>query len=392
MFAVFQPARNLWRWVLPMLGVLGLAACEPIDLGGFGGDGQSINPNKAVPVALLIPRGSGNGSDDVLAQSLENAALMAASELQGVEIDLRVYPTGGNAQTAAARAQQAVDEGAKIILGPVFAESANAAGVAVADDNVNVLTFSNNTSIAGGNVFLLGNTFENTARRLSSFARSRGKSNVLVVYGNDVSGAAGRDAIVGGLSRAGNQVAGTVPYELSQQGVSNAIPQITSAVRGGGVDAVFLTSTSSGALPLYATLLPEAGIDPAVTQMIGLTRWDIPGQNLSLSGLQGGWFAVPDPNRTATFSSRYTALYGSAPHPIGSLAFDGIAAIGALVARGDSGALTRGSLTQSAGFQGAGGVFRFLSDGTNQRALAVATAQNGQRVIVDPAPAGFGGF
>jgi hypothetical protein len=58
---------------------------------------------------------------------------------------------------------QAVQDGAKIIIGPVFAQDAAAAGRAVAPRGINVLSFSNNTAVAGGNVFVLGNTFDNTA-------------------------------------------------------------------------------------------------------------------------------------------------------------------------------------------------------------------------------------
>ena len=74
-----------------------------------------------------------------------------------------------------------------------------------------------------------------------------------------------------------------------------------------------------------------------------------------------------------------------------SQAFDGIAAIGALVKQGRGDALTGRALTQSAGFQGTGGVFRLKSDGTNERGLAVATVRNNQMVILDPAPSSFSG-
>ena len=94
---------------------------------------------------------------------------------------------------------------------------------------------------------------------------------------------------------------------------------------------------------------------------------------------------------TANFESRYAAAYGGAPHPLAGLAYDGIAAIGALVASGNRNALTRAALTTGAGFQGTNGVFRLRPDGTNQRALAVARIQNNQVVVVDPAPTGFGG-
>lgn len=391
MFAVFDRARKFWsrRLTLSAFALAALAACEPIELGGLTNTGQKIDTSAPVPVALLVPSGSGNAADNLLARSLENSARLAMSQLQGAKIDLRVYSTRANAQTAANVATQAVQEGAKIILGPVYAANANAAGVAVAGQNVNVLAFSNNTEIAGGNVFVLGPTFDNTANRLTGYARARGKSRLLVVHSNDVAGQLGEAAIRQAAGRNGAAVVGNVPYALSQQGVVAAVPQIKSTMASTGADAIFMTSTTAGALPLFSQLLPEAGVSG---QFIGLTRWDIPRATLDLPGLAGGWFALPDPNRTAAFSNRYQAAYGNAPHPIGGLAFDGIAAIGALIAQGKSNALTGAGLTQSAGFQGVGGAFRLLKNGTNQRALAVATIQGGQVVILDPAPQSFAGF
>ena len=126
-------------------------------------------------------------------------------------------------------------------------------------------------------------------------------------------------------------------------------------------------------------------------RLVGLNRWDVSPDLLSLPGLQGGIFAIPDQGLNAQFESRYQAAYGSAPHPLAPLAYDGIAAIGALAARGDGQALSRASLTQGQGFQGTGGIFRLLADGTNQRGLAVATVRNNQVVILDPAPRSFAG-
>ncbi len=394
MFAVFHSARKRCRQAFALLALLALAACDDIALGGLTSptSGPSIDPSAPVAVALLVPRGGGNAGDDLLAQSLENAARLAVAELEGAKIDLRVYGTAGNPTTAASQAEQAVSDGAKIILGPVYAEAANAVGVAMSDNDVNVLAFSNNSSIAGGNVFILGSTFANTANRLMNYAAATGKRRVVVVHANDVSGQLGRNAIQQAAAGNAAQVVQMVDYELSQEGVANAVPRIRSAVESTGADSVFFTSTPSGALPLYAGMLPAAGVRQPATQFIGLTRWDIPPQTLALPGLQGGLFALPDPARTQSFASRYQTAYGAAPHPIGGLAFDGIAAIGALVAQGKSNALTGAALTQSSGFQGVNGVFRLRADGTNQRGLAVATIRDNKTVIVDPAPQSFAGF
>ena len=284
MFAVLTPIRKSAARLLALASILWLAACEPISLGGAATGGPRIDPSAPVPVALLIPRGSQSSGDDYIASSLENAARMAIADLAGVRIDLRVYATAGQAGQAQAVAAQAVADGAKIILGPVFGEAANAAGVAVASKGVNVLAFSNNPTIAGGNVFVLGHTFDNTADRLTSYANRQGKGRIVVVHSNNVAGQLGRTAIEKAIARHGATLAGSVGYEFSQQGVVAAVPQVKSAVANGQANAVFLTANTAGALPLFAQMLPEAGISSASTQFIGLTRWDIPPQTLALPG------------------------------------------------------------------------------------------------------------
>ncbi|MEP2418593.1 MAG: penicillin-binding protein activator [Marinomonas sp.] len=375
--------------MLPLFAVI-LAACQPVAMSGANSGGPKIDTSAPVPVALLVPRG-GSASDELLATNLENAARLAMRDLDGVEVDLRVYGTAGNASKAAAVASQAVNEGAKIILGPVYGEAANAAGVAGASSGVNVISFSNNPTIAGGNVFVLGPTFANTANRLVSFAKRNGKDKMVILHGQDVAGQLGRDAIMQAISANGATLAGTVDYALSQKSVVAAVPRVKATVESSGANALFLTTSSASALPLFAELLPEAGIQTATTQYVGLTRWHIPQQTLDLSGVQGGWFALPDAAASSAFSNRYKSAYGSEPHPLAGLSFDGIAAVGSLVKGGKSNALSGASLTQGAGFQGASGIFRLRRDGTNERALAVATIRNSRVVVLDPAPRGFGG-
>ena len=154
---------------------------------------------------------------------------------------------------------------------------------------------------------------------------------------------------------------------------------------------MFLTADNSGALPLLSQLLIENGVGPSSTQFIGLARWDIPQSTLALPGVQGAWFALPDPATNQQFQARYAAAYGEAPPIYAGFAYDGIAAIGAIAKQGGADALSTASLTQSAGFVGVGGIFRLRGDGTTDRGLAVAQIQNSQVVIVDPAPNNFGG-
>ena len=385
-----KPRRTGRRTLFGLIGaaaMLAMAACQPVSMGS----GPRIDTNAPVPVALLVPSGSERPGDAALAQSLENAARLAMGDLNGVQIDLRVYSTAGDSERAASVARQAVSDGAKIILGPVYSGAANAAGTAVAGRNVNVLAFSNNTQIAGGNVYVLGNLFSDIANRMAGFARDQGKSSVFIVSANTPGEAVGRAAVSNALSQAGIPASGTVTFEASQQGVIEAIPQISDQVRSTGSDSIFFTSTNDGALPFLVQLLPENGIKPSEIQFIGLGRLDIPATALSQPGLQGAWFALPDPSLNTNFSTRYAASFGSSPHPIAGLAYDGIAAIGALVRQGNSDALAASGLTQPSGFVGVNGIFRLLPNGTNQRGLAIAQIQNSKVVVIDPAPRSFAG-
>lgn len=370
-----------------------LAACEPSGMGASGPQtGQMIDPKQPVPVALLVPAGAGSADLDWLARSLTNSAKMAAGDAQGATIDLRIYPAGSDPAQAVAQANKAVDEGAKIILGPLFADSANAVGNAVKPRGVNVLSFSNNPDIAGGNVFVLGNTFDNVANRLVRYGVKNGKRKIMMVAEEDTAGQVGARAIQRAIEKNGATLAGSINHPVSTSGIDAIVPNVVSAANSGNVDAIFVTANQGAVLPYLLDKLTAAGVSSSTTQMMGLTRWDQPAARLQLPGVQGGWFVVPDTAKKAQFEQRYRAAYGEAPHDLGSLGYDGVAAISALVRAGKANALTTAGLTQSSGFAGINGAFRLRRDGTNDRALSVATVRGGQLVILDPAPKSFSGF
>jgi hypothetical protein len=371
-----------------LAGAMALAACDPgaISVPGLGLGGK-------VKVALLVPQSDAGGSA-VVARDLENAARLAMADLDGIEIDLRVYDTGGNPAMAAAAADRALGDGAEVILGPLFAENTGPVGVAAAGRNVNVLSFSNNAAIAGGNVYILGSTFQNIAERLVDYSVRQGQDDIMIVYGQSPAENVGREAISRAIAARGARLASIGSFPLTQEGVINAIPDIADQAGASGAEAIFFTSGTDGALPFLADLLPENGVDPTQVQFIGLTRLDVPASALSLGGLQGAIFALPDPVLTSQFRSRYEAAFGTSPHPLAGLAYDGIAAIGALQSDDASGGLSALGLTRPNGFAGVNGVFRFRSNGTNERGLAVARIENQQVIFVEPAPRSFtaGGF
>lgn len=377
MILAHAPFRKLYRFAAATL-LLAIAACT-VSLPGTDGPrvgGGSVN------VALFVPYGSAAAGDDLLARNLEQAARLSAQDVTDIDIGITVYRTAGDPATAASLTEQAIREGADIIVGPLRSDAAAAVSVA-ARGRVNVLSFSNNAQIAGGNVFVLGNTFGNTARRLVTYAASQGRDRIVILHAQNLAGEVARDAILEALPFAGSSLAATIPYEFSASGVVDVVPQVMDTIRDTGANAIILTSDTTGALPLFAQLLPENGLDTAQVQLIGMTRWDTPAQTLELSGLQGGWFALPDPQATANFQGRYAGTYGEPPHVLAGLGYDAIQVIAATTRR--AGQLGSGDLSATTGVSGANGVFRLNADGTNSRSLAVAEVIDSQVTIRAPA-------
>lgn len=385
MFPSFRIVRKSRRFVLLALCAGVLAACQ---VGVPGGSGPRVRAGAPIQVALLLPYGSASAGDEIVARSLENAARLAASEFEGVQLEITVYNTAADPAQAATVARQAIQQGARVIVGPLRSDAAAAVGVAVSNSNVAVLSFSNNTEIAGGNVFVLGHTYDNTASRIASYAVRQGRNRIVVLHAQNLAGEVARDAVQQAVSRVGGTIAGVVSYEFSQQGVVQALPEVMSTIRSTDANGLVITAEASAALPLFAQLLPENGLDLEEVRVMGLTRWDVPSQTLELSGLQGGWFALPDPDANAAFNARYTAAYGDAPHVLAPIAYDAMRAIAETAA--EAGAIGVAELTASTGFAGANGVFRLRADGTVERAMAIATVLENQVSIIDPAPGRLG--
>src|SRR5689334_14398442 len=80
-----------------------------------------------IKVGLLLPL-SGSGNAGAAGVSMRNAAELALSEFNNPNIQLLVKDDGGSPQGAQQATQQALDEGAEIILGPLFAASVTQAG------------------------------------------------------------------------------------------------------------------------------------------------------------------------------------------------------------------------------------------------------------------------
>jgi hypothetical protein len=340
-------------------------------------------------VALLAPLTAADQGAADAGNALANAARMAAVDLADPTMELRVYDTAGNPGTARAMAQKAVGEGAALILGPLFSANTGGVGDVAAGAGINVVSFSTDSKVAGGPVFLSGFLPESEAERIVGYAASRGRARIAVFYPQTGYGnAALRGADEAARSGSARVVLAS-DYTRTFQGIQDNSEPFAGAAIAAGATAVLLPDSGQG-LRSASAFMDYNGLDPAEVKYLGLGQWNS-SATLQEPTLQGGWFPAPDPGKLDVFSSLFSARYGAQPPFIAVLGYDAVQVAGQLLAdaRRD-GSITpfgRNELTRIEGFQGALGPLRFKPNGLNQRAMAILEVGTRSFEVLDPAPA-----
>jgi ABC-type branched-subunit amino acid transport system substrate-binding protein len=365
-------------------------------------------------VALLLPL---SGPAEALGRSFLDAATLALFEVGGDRLVLMPRDTQGTAEFARAAAESALQEGAELILGPVFSPAVAAAADAARARRVSMVAFSTDTTIAGDGVFLLSFLQQQQVDRVVRYATLQGHRRYaalapetpygiavvesLRVSADDTGGALVNIQLYAAVEP---DMMGTVErladYELRRnrlaaerrslvaQGDQAGLARLEGLDTLGspGFDAVMLAASGSE-LRQLAPLLPFFDVDPDDVQFVGTGLWDDPtlGQE---PALVGAWFAAPPPQAAARFLERFTSVWGYRPLRISTLAYDAVALVAAL-SRGTVLDFTRAAIANPHGFAGTDGIFRFLSSGVVDRGLAVMEVEADGLAVIDPAPSMF---
>ncbi len=335
----------------------------------------------AAKAALILPL-TGNGAD--AGQSMKNAGEMALAEFNSPNLHLIVKDDGGTAQGAAMAVQAAISEGAEIILGPLFAQSAQAAGDVARRSGVPMLSFSSDASVAKNGVYLLSFLPQTEVERIVSHAVKSGRRSFAAILPEDAYGSVVEGAFQETVAKNGGRVLALERYAAGDEGQRKAAVQRVAQVAR-GVDAVFVPDNPAA----IAAELSASGVDLNRVALLGTGLWD-DAATLSSPAVAGGLYASPDPAGWNAFSARYAARYGAQPARTATLAYDAVLLAAALTQTQGLQRFQAGTLTNPSGFQGIDGIFRLKPNGINERGLAVLKVQPGGAQIVAPAPKSFG--
>jgi branched-chain amino acid transport system substrate-binding protein len=384
-----------WLAVVAMLSGLFLSGCSGNSSSEFlanlsGSASAPAQPATAIgtggiKVALILPL-SGNGNAAVAAQSMRNAGEMALAEYNTPDLQLLVKDDGGSAAGAQQAAQQAVEEGAEIILGPLFALTVGPVGQVARARGVPVIAFSTDANVAARGVYLLSFLPEADVERIISFAASQGKRSFAALVPDNAYGTVVEGAFKQAVARRNGRVVALEHYPLDRTQMQGPARNVALAAKG--ADAIFIPD-GADAVPTLVQALIANGIDPHKVQLLGTGLWE-DAQIFSAPALEGAWYAGPDSSGFRAFSARYRTRFGQDPVRTATLAYDAVTLVAALIKSQGEKRFSEEVLTNPSGFAGVDGLFRFRQDGTNQRGLAVLRVSPTGGQVISPPPKAFG--
>jgi branched-chain amino acid transport system substrate-binding protein len=371
------------RKVLATAALAFLAACQTVPKGHAPPPREPDRPTSSLPtdtqrhrIALIVPLSGPNGA---IGQSIANAATMAILDTNADNLRITTYDSAAGVPAAA---QRAIADGNKLILGPLMGDDIPVVAAAARAARVPVISFSNDTTVAGRDVYIMGNVPEQSIARTIRHARTQGAARFGALipsgeYGERVSG-----AVLDAVRSSGGTMVAMENYDRSSTSVTAAVRRLNTR---GPFDAVLIADGGRIATQA-APLLKPRGIGPRI---LGTELWSGEAALTTTPALRGAWFSAVSDGRYRQFSDSYRSRFGTPPYRLATLGYDAVLLTMRITRDWRPGTpLPTAKLTDRGGFLGLDGAFRF-DRGVVQRAFEVREVRVGGVTVVSPAPRKF---
>lgn len=335
---------------------------------------QDVSRNR---VALLVPLSGPNAG---VGQSLANATQLAQLDSNSNQIRITTYDTN---QGAALAAQKALADGNGLILGPLLAEDVRAVAPMARRAGVPVVSFSNDVSVGGDGVYVLGYAPAQSIERVVDYAKSRGAGTFGGLFSAGLYGERASTAFLRAVEGAGGQVLALQSYERVNGAATAAVARMANTAPYDGVLIADTTGMAAAVTPLLRKSSPA-------THILGTEQWNTETNFATKPALTGAWFASVSDGLYRQFAVKYRSRFGASPYRLATLGYDAVL-LTVRIARdwrpGTAFPIDR--LDDRGGFVGIDGAFRFGRNNIAERALEVKEVRGAGAVVVSPAPAGF---
>lgn len=363
-------------------------------LDALGADSKGFTPTfmrgrEITRVGVLLPFSHPNAAVRREAEGLLAGAELALFERGDTSILLIPKDTRGTLNGAEEAVEEALKDGANILVGPLFSDNVKVVNDRARRDDVPVIAFSNDPKVAGNGAYLLAIGPEVEVERVVEYAIQRGVESFAFLGPSSSYGQRAEQALRLEVARRGGRVIGSEFYSPSNEAPVDEARRLASLlkpeVKARPNRVAVLIPEKGLKLLAVAPLLPYYDVDVRKVMLMGTGQWN-DSTVWREPTLQNGVFAAPSPEDVERYSGTYARVYRSSPSDLSSLGYDATALA---IDLEQNAALDRRSIEDRNGFRGVNGAFRFDLNGTVERSLAVIQITPEGAIIVSPAPERF---
>lgn len=392
-------------------------ALEQSGINDFNSDVSEINisDESSFRVGMLLPL---SGAITKHGQGLKNASMLALEDIKNPNIILQYYDTLGTPSGARIAAENAIRQGAKLIIGPLMSSEVQAIAEETIYRGVPVIAFSTSQEVLQPGIYTMGLLMDEQVDRIISFAAQNGRRRLALLIPDNSTGVAVAKAATKAAQKNNVEVTTIGFYPINTSDFSSIVKQMTNyeqrhaevlrlkaeleeKASAGDESAAYelkkmATKEGIGDVGFDMILIPETGakLTNAISmfayydaaypdvQFLGTSVWEA-GKFNNESTMHKSWFPIISRAYSGYFANKYLQLFGEKPSSLYSFSYDAVALANSLSKNSDD-KLSSAIITPN-GYQGINGAFRFFEDGTNQHTMDIIEIKPSGNVIIDAA-------
>ena len=340
--------------------------------------------DKKIKIALLLPISAKDNNLSKIGKSLRDAAFLAKEDLGDNLLEINTYDTYGLTQKGVLAYNLALEEKNEIIIGPFLSSVTTEISNQFPFNTLNILSLSDDPTIVGRKIFILGDTVVNRASNLIQYAINDNNYRFALIGpvgdNNDLI----NSLISNKILMRGGVITFSSYYSNDISAISDLAQDVKNKIIQTKTDIIIFTGEPDKRMSYLAAELADITVNKINKgiQIMGLTHWENSASILSEPALQKAWFTMPDQRFRSFYEDKFIKKFGYIPHPKSNLAYDAVASLGVIHKnlnndRNDYFDKFNGLFNRN-GFIGIDGIFRFNNDRIAEKELSIIQLISGK--------------
>ena len=366
--------------------------------------------NDKIKIGVMLPL---SGERSEIGHLILNAIEMAIFQTEENKLEFHIKDTEANPDKSREVLSELIDEGVKVVIGPLFSKSLAAIQSKVANNNINIFALTNNINLRNKGIWIFGVDPQAQTEKVLQYALEKGSKNIGALLPQNAYGLLLFDTITSFAQENLMKIDKIEFYDFSVESQRKAAQKLSKGfeeyklyldkinkkeneeeeskdiiVIEKPLDIVFIAAAGQN-LTVLSSQLQYNNVDPKIVQYLGISSWE-DSSILSEPALEGGVFVTTSEMYQEKIKLIYKNSFSKEMPKIAMIAYDIVALLGSLNNLGSN--IKTNDLVNDEGYIGLRGLFRLKKNGIVERAFQLKKIKNKQFTILEKANDQFSGL